>query len=866
MGARSVGSSKRRIGLWLAIGGIALAMGGSALAEEPEAAGAPASESEAVDPELAVQEPGAPEPKKSLDIEEILITSQGHAETVQDASISVAAFNAEYIEALGAKNISDLSQFTPNLEIRTVFSASNPTLFIRGVGIRDFNANSSSAVAVYNDDVYMNSPAGQLGQLFDLQQVEVLRGPQGALYGRNASAGAIRLISRKPAGDEVNASASVTYGSFDQLDVEGAFEAPLFQDLLSMRISGVMHRRDGITDNRCGSDDAWRNAPLPPAGRTDFGWRVFRECFNNTTTAASGPPKFGQDWDKGTGGHRIFGNPANAVVPDDVTAKVNNVDDWAGRGLLRLQPANGSDWTFNVHGGRNRAQARSFQMLAAEVFTDTGEFRLGGTDTDTYADPDTVFFDGTTRIAPDEPEDGDVYAGDYNLTGPELLDRLGANLTGEIPAGNWSIRSITAYEWNERFVQSNVDSNPYIGLQVEFGNTSWQASQDLKAFWDGGGAWTWLFGLNFLFEDLDVLNDFRLAPAVINRQDYAQQTFYGAPYGYFTWEVSEALSLEGGLRWNVEHKDYEITAALLGSGAASATRTTEASSNAPSGDISINYHAFADANFYAKYSRGWKGPQINGNILCTACEDVAAGLVSPVAPETVHALEMGLKSSWLDNRLRVNTAAFYYDYEDIQIFQVRNSTGGAPVQTLVNANDADIYGVELEIQSRPLDGWAPEFLEGLLVFTSFAYLESRYTDFLQVRDEVVGSDVVERIDNFSGNQLINAPRFAFSGYAQWDFLLGRYGALVPRFDWSFKDQVFFSPANIDPVSQDAFWLLNARLAYRTPNDMIELAGWVRNVTDEIYRLDVIDLSRFQKSIIYAFGVPRTYGVTLSVSF
>ena len=182
-------------------------------------------------PVEAREEPSEPDDGISLSdeqlrsIEEIVVTSRAGSQNLQDLAVSVSAFDAEYLNALGAQNIADIAQFTPNLEIRTVFAASNPTLFIRGVGLRDFNANSASSVAVYNDDIYMNSPAGQLAQLFDVQQVEVLRGPQGTLFGRNASAGAIRVVSRKPTGD-INGHAKMTYGNYNDIEAEGAFEVP----------------------------------------------------------------------------------------------------------------------------------------------------------------------------------------------------------------------------------------------------------------------------------------------------------------------------------------------------------------------------------------------------------------------------------------------------------------------------------------------------------------------------------------------------------------------------------------------------------------------------------------------------------------
>ena len=152
------------------------------------------------------------------EVEEIRVTGQQGGELVQ-AAVSEIGFDAYELQRDGIKDIRDLSNFTPNLEIKGAFAASNATLFIRGVGIDDFNANAPSAVAVYQDDIYMQSPAGQLFQFFDVEGVDVLRGPQGVLF-RNASAGAILVTSRKPS-QTLDAYTNVTYGRFNQIDVEG---------------------------------------------------------------------------------------------------------------------------------------------------------------------------------------------------------------------------------------------------------------------------------------------------------------------------------------------------------------------------------------------------------------------------------------------------------------------------------------------------------------------------------------------------------------------------------------------------------------------------------------------------------------------
>ncbi|MFP6654405.1 MAG: TonB-dependent receptor, partial [Myxococcota bacterium] len=213
-----------------------------------------------------------------------------------------------------------------------------------------------------------------------------------------------------------------------------------------------------------------------------------------------------------------------------------------------------------------------------------------------------------------------------------------------------------------------------------------------------------------------------------------------------------------------------------------------------------------------------------------------------------------------------NGAGFYYDYKNLQIFQLKNESGGIPVQVLLNANDADVYGVELELDMMPLQGFVPEFFEGLHVFGSFAWLESEYTDFKNFRINFVQSIPIPVLEDFSGNRLINSPEFSFAGYVQWMFEIGEFGRLGPRVDVSFKDQVFFNQNNFEPLSQPALWLVNLRVDYRNPAGNVEVAGWVRNLTDEVYVGDSINLSNFAGKVLYAIGDPRTYGATITLRY
>ena len=234
----------------------------------------------------------------------------------------------------------------------------------------------------------------------------------------------------------------------------------------------------------------------------------------------------------------------------------------------------------------------------------------------------------------------------------------------------------------------------------------------------------------------------------------------------------------------------------------------------------------------------------------------------------MDSIEAGVKAIFLGERVKLSAAVFYYDYQDLQVFQLRNSGGNAPVPELINANDADVLGVEAEIDLRPFEGWAPPIFEGLWIRLTFAWLDSKYTDFVNVF-EVQNFDfepVVQTvIQDLTGNRLINSPEKAFIGFVAWP-VGGSWGSLTPRFDWSFKDEVFFTAENTEYVQQDPLWLLNLRVTYRDPAERIELSGWIENLTDQAYTVDAFNLARLRRSVLHAIGDPRTYGITLAFKF
>jgi iron complex outermembrane receptor protein len=785
---------------------------------------------------------------KPRDVEEIIVMGEPMRLPVQDQTVSVIAFDPDAIKAEGISDIRDLSNFTPSLQIKSAFAASNPTIFIRGVGLDDFNANSQSAVAIYQDGVYMQSPAGQLFQFFDLDGVDVLRGPQPTLF-RNAEAGAILVASKKPT-EEFDGYLTTTYGNFDLFESEGAFGGPIIPERLLGRVSASWGIRDGITDNRCANREPSCDLSQPaPDGSLQY--------------------DFGMD------------------------DETNNADAWATRGQLLLRLPSGfetdsdMEWLANVHGGQNRSRALQFQHRGARFTGPTGEVPvIGGGDESGYKDTD-----------------GDPFAGDYNQDGPEDIDLFGSNLNGTWPLGGGiEIHSLTAYEWHDRFTHENSDASPRFVLESKYEDTSWQLSEELelRGDWDSLIAWDlgegeWRLGAYYIQDDLDVTNNFDAAgtgTAQHLTQEYTQETRNLSGFAYSEYHFRPGcktflpcdFTLIGGFRYNIERKSFDTS--VCEQAVVQCDRSTIEGNDAetwtgPGGEISLAWDFTETSSIYAKYSHGWKSGHFNGG--ATSIFDIITG----VDPETVDSYEGGLRSFWFDDRLMLNVTGFYYDYQDLQVFIIEQTDLGYPIPKLVNAEEATIYGIEVDLGAEPI----PD----LNITFNFAWVESEYADFKVNFTEKIRLPrpcrtcpfpdppflLAPREFDYTGNPLIGSPRHSVTGTIdyQW-YLPGQLfgqglGSLTPRYSLSWRDDVYFDQCsgrgqrcNFPKgfFGQEAYWVHNAALTWRSENEHFEVQGWVHNFLDEHYKSQNFDLTKGLGIILDAFADPRTYGISVTYNF
>jgi iron complex outermembrane receptor protein len=804
-------------------------------------------------------------------VEEMTVLGNTSEGILAGTGTAVTAFDAGQIEALGIEDVSDLAQFTPNLEIKTAGSTS-ATLFIRGVGLNDFTANGAGAVAVYQDDVPLNLPAIQLGQIFDVSEVQVLKGPIGTGPGRNASAGAIKIYANKPSGN-LAAGIRFDYGNYDFIDSEGHLEVPILEEVLSTRFAYRFTQRDGIIENRC--------AKLSPA-------------------QAANPTACGK-------------LPQQALSPR-LSKNLSDRHTWAVRGITRFVPPSDAvdmNWLLGL------SLARTDQLGTVGQSFGAFEGRLGGPDVNGYIPREIINeqaaiaetfppYPGTrqcrrfpntpgcdsqaktqaelSRKLAQRPLDQKPFEGDFNRDGFERQTTWGGFLRGDWTIDEITITNITGYEYYTRDREIDADYTPNTLIEFNTNDHAWQATEELNV---GGSLeaipFDWELGGYALFEELDFDQE-TLQPVGTGifpiDQTYEQKTRSFAFFGEFTWQLLDDLEFEGGVRYNWEQKEIDADVVVgtsplcIGSPAGDGPYVCKdvQTVDHPTGEVKLIQTVTEDLTAYLKYTHGWKGLQFN-----TRDGQVQSGALDVASPEKIDALEWGFSGTWLDDRLNVTGAIFWYDYQDYQVFTFTNALGTPPQRIVVNADDAQLWGAEIETRVEPF--------ERLILDFRFGWLESKFLDFTEVsrrREEVAPGAppvILQLPADYDGNRLPNTPRFKISFAAQYTFELGRLGSLTPRYDLSWTDDTYFDQSEGRGVvgvlgddfpdytiGQKSYALQGVRLTYRTPEGKVEVAGWVRNLTNELYKTTAFNASQGANLVGNLVGDPRTYGLSVSVKY
>jgi iron complex outermembrane recepter protein len=758
---------------------------------------------------------------------EIVVTAQFRDQKLQDVPIAITAVDAAMIESRSQTSLAEVVKQAPSVVLLPATAAFGPSISasIRGLGQGDFNPALEPGVGLYIDDVYYPRLTGANFDLLDVERVEVLRGPQGTLTGRNSEGGAIKFISRKPTGDG-GGYVSATYGSRNRVNVRAGADFKIAESLFA-RVSGAFSDQGGYVK------------------RLDFG------CA------------------KPTGGIPRGTQTDSSCVRGDL----GDVGYSAVRGILRYAPGDVFDLTISGDYVRDqRNQGAEVLLYAGNA---SAAVQLPG-NTTPY---DSRFICGpycnyAVYGQPADPFRGPVAAGfpQVATSGSEKVKYEGWGVSANLKinlSDTININSITAYrEWDTSF---SVDSD-LSPLSVGFGLNALDhffVSQELRLNAElsdniqltVGGFYSDERTTYFTFQDI------RYAPIPLQFiGNDPVNTDSKAVYGTVIVKPTEAMTITLGGRYTDEHKDY--TFFRLGPdfvtpnaflGALNGVRADYDGSR-------FDYRASVDYRFspavlaYATVSTGFKGGGVGPRPFNPA-------QARPFNPEKVRTYEVGLKTDLFDRRLRLNLASFYNEFTDAQLTLLSCPQFGGPGPCALpqNAGDATMKGFEAEILATPFEGLT---FDGSLSFLDFK--------FKCVNPAVVGqaSGACSSAPGVVGLLQDPSDGFRWAFGMQYEADLGSSGSLTPRIDFSHQYALTgnaLTPAAGSPSARfgavPGYTLANARLTWRNEDKDLDVSLEVTNLFDKYYFINKFDLTGAGAGAISGQpGRPREWAVSVKKKF
>jgi iron complex outermembrane receptor protein len=799
-------------------------------APETQSAADPAPAQEQAQEAAAQQNsPGPGNAPGANGVEEIVVTAQFREQNLQDTPLAITAVSAEMLEARSQTNVAEVAAQAPSVTLKPQGTAYGPSMAtsIRGIGQYDFNPALEPGVGLYIDDVYYATLTGSLFDLLDLERVEILRGPQGTLAGRNSIGGAVKLYSKRPTGSNTG-TVSAAYGSRDRLDLRASADIGL-TDTVSARLAGVSKSQDGyIKRMDFGCVHPAGSSPLNPEGGVPRTMPANSDCVAGREGEVNYQAVRGQlRWEPSS---RIDVNIAADYTNDDRTT--------GGSVLLLRENADGSVASPNYPYPPNPA-ARVFDInpFEADIPYDS-RFVCGR-----YCN-----FASYTSLA----DNGQPLA-----TVPGRVDFEGWGVSGQV---DWDLTdtmqlvSISAYrEYRSQF--SNDDDISPLAHSLGSGDlTFWSFSQELRlngTLLDDALEYT-LGG--FYMDQRSVYatyQNLRYAGLLPFVGDDPVNADTKAAFAHLAWRPVDPLTLTAGVRYTDEHKDYTYSRQTpdgelhpqLG-----ALHGVTGNYDNDRIDYRLNamYEITPDISAYAQWSTGFKGGGINPR-------PFFAQQVLPFGPETLESYEVGLKTDLFDRMVRFNVAGFYSDYQDIQLALNNCPQAGegfaVPCALPANAGDAKVKGVEVEASLRPAAGF---LIDGSASYTDFDYEEDSLDPASGIEPWMVST---------------YTPEWKWSLGAQYEVLLGSAGSITPRLDAAYQSAVYTNAVNGPTNKIDGYTVANARLTWRNEDEDLQVGLEVTNLFDKYYFQTLFDLTRAGAGFVTGLpGRPREWAVSVKKTF
>ena len=689
----------------------------------------------------------AQEEARTDQLDEVIVTATKTGATrLQDTPIAISAFSGDALQRSGVRDLRDLAQATPNLTIseNTTFSQ----VYIRGVGSNNVFAGSDPSSTIHMDGVYLARPAAYFNSFLDFERIEVLRGPQGTIYGRNSVGGTVNVISRKP-GDVAEGKFAAGYGNYNATQAEAYISGPLVSGILSGSLSALYSAHDAYRKNI---------------------------------------------------------NPSGNDLDDEDTKAI--------RGQLRWRPNGSTDITLRADYLTEDAAIMSYSKLL-EARGSAGDVVLGN-----YKKVATNFPHGSER------------------------EGFGAMIDASVElAPGLFLKSITAYRKSDFAARFDTDASDLDLLRTRLQEKQNQTSQEFNLTGSLGKA-SYVLGAYYFTETIDY--PLRVQNMATGIQTYSTPHVETENYAFFAqsdYHFTEFLTATVGVRYSKETKDFTQSASPrsiatdLPTGAI-VRYAKQGNYDAWTPKFGLQWRANPNVMAYGTISRGFKS---GGFINSSTNPNQGFG------PEYMWSYETGVKSDWLDRRLRLNASLFYYKYTDLQVSFFL--TPG--VTDIRNAADANIKGAELEFQILPT---STTRIEG-----NVSLLNAEYDNFpsAPLRNNVGAFDA-------SGRKLNGAPNYSANLSIQQELPTIHGWSISGRLEGSLNGRRYFTPQNTLVESQGSYFLLNSSVLITAPNGQTSFTIWGRNLTDEQY---VTGTGSFASGRVAGRpGVPAIYGLRVGHKF
>lgn len=774
-------------------------------------------------------------------LEEVFVTAQKREQSVQDVGISVTAWTGEQIRQLGLESSSEIARLTPGVSIAGTSGGQDAQFSIRGVTQTDFTDFVEPPNAVYIDEGYIPTTQGNRFGLFDIERVEVLKGPQGTLFGRNATGGLVHYLTRKPS-DTPEGYADLTYGSYDQVRFEGAVSGPL-SPTVSYRLSGFYNRHDEIADNQY------------PAG--------------NPINPLTGVP--------------FVGSRSGA---DDMW----NDDQWAVRGQLLWNIGDGTELLISGFAAREEVSVGYYQQGAITAVLDANGNHVNSIraaddpqgceaiSAETGGCLPLDFVDGTFGNLHRPVQGGDLFGykefggtGNFDVSVDHSLDDgnsyevEGATAKFTTAWDQITLTSISHYMQFDKEQTLDTDVSPTPQSNVNNNNQTETFSQEIRLNSDGDRR-RWVAGLYYLLIDntnaisLDFPADSPItlllpfgsfdSASLVNLETNSWSLF-----GQAEFDLTDRLRLITGGRVIFEDKEFRYDnfffpnandhlvdtdqTPLDSFGFTYPSFEDDTSDTLWAGRAALEFRPQDDLLVYFSLDRGVKAGSFNGKL-----NDFTPPLPETSIPydeETLLAYQAGFKSTLSAGRVWLNGAVYYYDYDDYQAFVFSGSSG------FVRNADAKYHGAELELLARPT--------ANLDLVLNGSWIDATVDD-LEVANGV-----------FRDVTPAHTPEWQFAGLARYTVPVDAFGGKIAvQLDASFTDDRFHNIRNFDAQRMDDFWLVNTRLSWLSADDRWEATFFVNNLFDEVYVHTGFDLATLCGCAEEAYGKPRWYGARLRLNW